>query len=97
MGFVEFPAQAGCVPARENLTARACAKAVLFSGFQLLRDLLDLHVEAMQQFPRLCCVGVFSHCGILPSGSVPRAVNAILSVSEWGVRLFATRHRKELR
>jgi hypothetical protein len=92
MGFVEFPAQAGRFPPRETLNPGVGVKALLFGGFQLLGDLLDLHVEAMQQFSRLCCVGVFSHCGILPSGSVPRALNAMLSATEW---VFATRHRKE--
>jgi hypothetical protein len=86
MGFVEFPAQADRFPAGENLAARVSVKALFFGGFQLLRDLLDLHVEAMKQFPGLCCIGVFTHCGILPSGSVPCVVNQILSATEWGVR-----------
>jgi hypothetical protein len=86
MGFVKFPPQADRFPAGENPAACVGVKALLFSGFQFLRDLLDLHVEAMQQFPRLCCVGVFTHGGILPSRPVPRAVNWILSATEWSVR-----------
>ena len=85
MGFVEFPPQADRFPAGETLAACVGVNALLFSGFQFLRDLLDLHVEAMQQFPRLCGVGVFTHGGILPSRWVPRALNWILSATEWGV------------
>jgi hypothetical protein len=89
VGFVEFLAQAGCFPARENLIPCVGATARLFSRFQLPRDLVDLHVEAMQQFPRLCSISVFAHCGILPSGSESRVLNAILPATECGARRAA--------
>jgi hypothetical protein len=65
--FVEFVTQAGNPPPSDQSGVTLHTLRAVFGGFDLLRDLVDVGVQRLQQFPRLRYVGVIDHVGIIAS------------------------------
>ena len=65
MRFVEFVTQAGHPAPGNQRSVTLHTPRTAFSGLHLLGDFIDVGVQRLQQFPRLRCVGVIDHVGII--------------------------------
>ena len=61
VSFVQFAAQAGGLASHKARGPSVCAQALALRGLELVRDLVDLRVEVVEQFPCLRDVGVLVH------------------------------------
>jgi hypothetical protein len=65
--FVELVAQAGhSAPGNRSCVTVHTSRAA-FGRFHLFGDFVDVRVQRMKQLPRLRCVGVIDHVGIIAS------------------------------
>jgi hypothetical protein len=65
--FVELVAQAGdSAPGIHGCVTVHTSRAV-FGRFHLFGDFVDVRVQRLKQLPRLRCVGVIDHVGIIAS------------------------------
>jgi hypothetical protein len=65
MRFVEFVTQAGYPAPGDQRGVTLHTPRTDFGGLHLLGDFLDMGVQRLQQLPRLSCISVIDHVGII--------------------------------
>ena len=63
--FVEFVTQGGHPAPGDQRSVTLHTTRAAFSGLHLLGDFIDVGLQRLQQCPRLRCVGVIDHVGII--------------------------------
>jgi hypothetical protein len=76
MRFVELAAQPGDPAPGDDSSATLHPLCAAFRRFHLLRDVVDVSVQRVQQFSRLRGVGVVAHSGIIALTAAMRATTA---------------------
>src|SRR5262245_39501098 len=89
MRFVEFVTQAGHPPSGDQRSVTLHTTRTAFSGLHLLGDFIDVGLQRLQQFPRLRCVGVIDHVGIIAPTWALRALWRIEQTTQSPVRVPA--------
>jgi hypothetical protein len=93
MRFVEFVTQAGHPAPGDQRSVTLHTPRTAFSGFHLLGDFIDVGVQRLQKLPRLCCVGVIDHVGIIAPTSAWRAPWRIQQMTSSPARCSPSRRR----
>jgi hypothetical protein len=76
MRFVELVAQAGDPAPGDLSSVTLHPPGARFGRFHLLRDLVDVSVQRLQQFPCLSHVGIIGHVGIIAPTITKRAAKS---------------------